>query len=85
MAVSVGQVEQLIEKLAPRSWAEDWDNPGLLVGASSQKIEKMLLTLDVTMEVIAEAVEKEAKLIVAHHPLMFKPLKNLRMDNQSAL
>jgi len=85
MAVSVGLVEQLIEKIAPRSWAEEWDNVGLLVGASSQKVEKILLTLDVTSDVIAEAVEKEARLIIGHHPLMFKPLKNLRMDNQAAL
>jgi len=85
MAVAVGHVEQLIEKIAPRFWAEDWDNVGLLVGTSSQKVEKILLTLDVTKEVVAEAVEKEAALIIAHHPIMFKPLKNLRMDNQSAL
>ncbi|MGI6451691.1 MAG: YqfO family protein [Desulfitobacteriia bacterium] len=85
MAVSVGQVEQLIEKVAPRSWAEDWDNSGLLVGSSAQRVNKILLSLDVTMEVIDEAVQEKADLIVAHHPLMFKPLKNLRMDNQGAI
>lgn len=85
MAVSVGQVEQLIEKIAPRSWAENWDNPGLLVGSSAQKVNKILLTLDLTLEVIDEAVQEKAGLIVAHHPLMFKPLKNLRIDNQGAL
>ncbi|UWG96749.1 Nif3-like dinuclear metal center hexameric protein [Dehalobacter sp. DCM] len=85
MAVSVGQVEQLIEKLAPRAWAEDWDNPGLLVGSSAQRVRKILLTLDVTPEVVEEAVKENAELIVSHHPLLFKPLKNLRMDNPSAL
>jgi len=85
MAVSVGQVEQLIEKIAPRSWAEDWDNPGLLVGSSAQRVNKMLLTLDGTMEAIEEAVSEKAELIISHHPLLFKPLKNLRMDNQAAL
>lgn len=85
MAVSVGQVEQLIEKIAPRSWAENWDNPGLLVGSSAQKVNKILLTLDLTLEVIDEAVQEKAGLIVSHHPLMFKPLKNLRIDNQGAL
>jgi len=83
MAVSVGQVEQLIEKIAPLNWAEDWDNPGLLIGDSSGRVEKILLTLDATPEVVEEAVEKKADLIVAHHPLMFKPLKNLRTDNRS--
>lgn len=85
MAVSVGQVEQLIEKAAPRSWAEEWDNPGLLVGSSAQKVNKILLALDVTREVVDEAVKEKADLIVAHHPLMFKPLKNLRIDNPGAL
>ncbi|HHV64106.1 MAG TPA: Nif3-like dinuclear metal center hexameric protein [Peptococcaceae bacterium] len=85
MTVSVGQVEQLIEKVAPRSWAEDWDNPGLLVGSSAQRVNKILLALDVTPEVIDEAVQEKADLLIAHHPLMFKPLKNLRMDNQAAL
>lgn len=85
MAVSVGLVEQLIERIAPRSWAEEWDNPGLLVGSSAQKVNKILLTLDATMEVVDEAVLEHADLIVAHHPLVFKPLKNLRLDNQGAL
>lgn len=85
MAVSVGQVEQLIERIAPRFWAEEWDNSGLLVGSSAQKTDKILLALDGTWEVVDEAVREKANLIVAHHPLMFKPLKNLRMDNQGAL
>ncbi len=85
MAVSVGQVEQLIEKIAPRSWAEEWDNPGLLVGSSAQRVEKILLALDGTMEVVDEAVKEKANLIITHHPLMFKPLRNLRMDNPSAM
>ncbi|NLI91626.1 MAG: Nif3-like dinuclear metal center hexameric protein [Peptococcaceae bacterium] len=85
MSVSVGQVEQLIEKVAPRSWAEEWDNPGLLVGSSAQQAYKILLSLDVTMAVVDEAIKEKADLIVSHHPLMFKPLKNLRMDNQAAL
>jgi len=85
MAVSVGQVEQLIEKMAPRSWAEEWDNPGLLVGSSAQKVEKILLALDGTLEVVDEAIKEKASLIIAHHPLMFKPLKNLRMDNANAI
>ncbi len=85
MAVSVGQVEQLIEKIAPRSWAEDWDNPGLLVGNSSRKVERIILSLDATLEVVEEAVQKKANLIISHHPLMFKPLKNLRSDQRPAI
>jgi len=85
MSVSVGQIEQFIEKIAPRSWAEEWDNSGLLVGSSAQQVYKILLSLDVTMEVIEEAAKEKADIIVCHHPLMFKPLKNLRADNPAAL
>ncbi|WP_434511422.1 Nif3-like dinuclear metal center hexameric protein [Desulfitobacterium sp. AusDCA] len=84
MAVSVGLIAQTIEKIAPKSWAEDWDNVGLLVGDSARRVERIILTLDATHEVVEEAKERKAQLILAHHPIMFKPLKNLRSDNQAA-
>lgn len=84
MAVTIGQVAQLIEKVAPRSWAEEWDNVGLLVGCNSTPVERILIALDGTLEVIEEAKEFGAQLVVAHHPIMFRPLKNLRSDNAAA-
>ncbi|ADY56685.1 NGG1p interacting factor 3 protein, NIF3 [Syntrophobotulus glycolicus DSM 8271] len=84
MAVSVGLIEQIIEKAAPRSWAEEWDNSGLLVGSSSHRVDKLLLALDGTTKVVEEAIREKAGIIIAHHPLMFKPLKNLNADNPSA-
>lgn len=84
MAVSVGLIAQTVEKIAPKSWAEDWDNVGLLVGDASKRVERILFTLDATHEVIEEANERKAQLILAHHPIMFRPLKNLRSDNQAA-
>ncbi|MCB8814180.1 Nif3-like dinuclear metal center hexameric protein [Desulfosporosinus shakirovi] len=84
MAVTVGLVAQLIEKLAPKSWAEEWDNVGLLVGSGSKTIERILITLDGTLEVVEEAKVLNAQLIVAHHPVIFRPLKNLRADNAAA-
>lgn len=84
MAVSIGFVAQLIEKIAPKSWAEEWDNVGLLVGSGSKTIERILITLDGTLEVVEEAKDFGAQLIVAHHPIIFRPLKNLRADNPAA-
>jgi len=84
MAVTVGLVAQLIEKVAPKSWAEEWDNVGLLVGSGSKPIERILITLDGTLEVVEEAKAFGAQLIVAHHPIIFRPLKNLRADNATA-
>lgn len=84
MSVSVGLIAQTIERIAPKAWAEEWDNVGLLVGDFSAPVERILVTLDLTPEVLQEAKEKDVQLIVAHHPIMFKPLKNLRLDNQGA-
>ena len=84
MAVSAELVAQVIEKIAPKSWAEDWDNVGLLVGCGSTPIERILISLDGTLEVVEEAKAYGAQLIVAHHPIIFRPLKNLRADNAAA-
>lgn len=84
MPVSVGLIAQVIEKIAPKFWAEEWDNVGLLVGEASMPVERVLLTLDGTREVIEEAKERKVQLIIAHHPILFKPLKNLCSDNLAA-
>ncbi|HWQ40927.1 MAG TPA: Nif3-like dinuclear metal center hexameric protein [Desulfosporosinus sp.] len=84
MAVTVGLVAQIIERIAPKSWAEAWDNVGLLVGSGSVPIERILISLDGTLEVVEEAKAYGAQLIVAHHPIIFRPLKNLRSDNPAA-
>ncbi|AET70330.1 dinuclear metal center protein, YbgI/SA1388 family [Desulfosporosinus orientis DSM 765] len=84
MAVSVGLVAQVIENIAPKYWAEEWDNVGLLVGSGSKPVKRILLCLDCTLEVVEEAKAFDAQLILAHHPIIFKPLKNLRADNGAA-
>jgi dinuclear metal center YbgI/SA1388 family protein len=84
MAVTVGLVAQIIERIAPKSWAEAWDNVGLLVGSGSAPIERILISLDGTLEVVEEAKAYGAQLIIAHHPIIFRPLKNLRADNAAA-
>lgn len=84
MAVSVQFIAELIERIAPKTWAEEWDNVGLLIGDGAAKVERMLLTLDPSPGAVQEAIDYGAELIVAHHPLMFRPLKNLRRDNLQA-
>ena len=84
MTVAVATVAQTIERIAPTAWAEEWDNVGLLVGSGRKQVAKILVSLDGTLEVVQEAVDIGAQLIVAHHPIMFRPLKNLREDNPAA-
>lgn len=71
-----------LEKWAPISDAEDFDNVGLLVGNSSDEIHKALVTLDITEDVLQEALEEKADLIITFHPLIFKGLKRLSGDSR---
>lgn len=70
-----------MEQMAPAKLAQKWDNTGLLIGDSEQKVKKVLVSLDVTPDVADEAIAIGADMIVAHHPLIFKPLYNIRRDN----
>lgn len=70
-----------LEKLAPLQYQEDYDNAGLLVGSPDTPVTGILFTLDITEEVVDEAIQKECNLIVAHHPIIFKGLKKLNGKN----
>lgn len=72
-------IEQL-EKLAPMALACDWDNPGLLAGSGEKEVNKVLLALDATDEVVNQAVLGGFDMLITHHPLIFKPLKRIN-DN----
>ena len=77
---TVREIVTSLEKLAPPELAEQWDNVGLQVGRFDREVTGLLLALDVTKAVLEEARKVEANLIVTHHPLIFKPLNNLRFD-----
>jgi len=70
----------ILEKYAPRRLAEEWDNTGLLTGDPADDIKGILVTLDVNRETVEEALQLGADFIVSHHPLIFKPIKNIRKD-----
>lgn len=73
----INDVAALIEQLAPIGYQESYDNSGLLVGNPSMPLKGILVTLDVTHEVVEEAHQKGVNLIVSHHPLIFSGLKRL--------
>ena len=77
----IKDVTGLMEKLAPLRYQESYDNAGLQTGDSGAEVKGVLLTLDCTEEVIDEALEKGCNLIVAHHPVIFKGLKQLTGGN----
>ncbi len=75
--MTVKEIISIIEEFAPLGYQESYDNAGLLVGNNSSNVNSILLTVDVTPEVIDEALARDANLIVAHHPIIFKGLKRL--------
>ena len=66
-----------IESVAPRSAQEQWDNSGMQVGDTGREIHSVLLTTDITEDVVNEAVMCGCDLIVSHHPLLFHGLKQV--------
>lgn len=80
MAVKCSEITKVIETVAPRSLAESWDNVGLQIGSFQKRVEKVLLTLDVTEAVVREAVVEKADMIIAHHPFIFNGIKSICTD-----
>lgn len=72
---------QVLAELAPLRLAESWDNVGLLVGNRAAPIHRVMTCLTITPAVVAEAAERQAELIVTHHPLPFKPLAKITSDS----
>lgn len=66
-----------LDKLAPQSLACDWDNPGFQVGRADKEVKKILVALDATDEVIEQAVQEGADMIVTHHPMIFRAMKRV--------
>ena len=75
--VSVKEIIALLENFAPLSLQEDYDNAGLLCGDPEAEVHSILLTLDITEEVIDEAIQGNHNLIISHHPLLFQGIKQL--------
>jgi len=79
--MKIREVIQQLEILAPKSLQENYDNSGLIVGKTDWELEGVLSCLDSTEEVIEEAISKNCNLIIAHHPILFSGIKQLRGDN----
>ena len=81
MSCKCGTIIKYMEQMAPPKLAQSWDNTGLLIGDAEQKIKRVLVALDVSPDVVDEAIAIGAEMIITHHPIIFKPLNNIRRDN----
>ena len=79
--MTIRDVANFIEEIAPLNYAEDFDNVGLLVGDYTTKITNVLVTLDTLEETVDEAIKENCNLIVSFHPIIFSGLKKLNGKN----
>ena len=77
MELTVQQIADFMEEWAPLGYAEDYDNVGLLVGHPEQPVHRIMVCVDASEAVIAQALEKKVDLLLTHHPLIFRPLKRI--------
>lgn len=75
--ITVGEIAAAIEHFAPLPLQEEYDNAGLQVGFRERAVHAVMLCLDVTDDVLKEAIRRQCDMIVSHHPLIFRGLKNL--------
>ena len=81
LCMKIGDLLAAIEVFAAPELQEEYDNAGLLTGKRDWNCSGVLCTLDVTVDVIREAIEKSCNLIVAHHPVIFRGLKRINGNN----
>jgi dinuclear metal center YbgI/SA1388 family protein len=74
-----------LDAIAPFAAQEAWDNSGFLVGDGDAAVTKVLVALDATEEVLSEAAEMGAELVITHHPVIFSPLKELHPSDMAYL
>ena len=77
------EIISFFDKLAPFSYQEPYDNSGLQTGNTEMEINAGLICLDVTEEVLDEAIKLKVNLIISHHPLIFKGIKSLTGSNST--
>ena len=74
---TVKDVYAAVNQIAPFAAQMDFDNAGFLVGRGEQQVTRLLVSLDITEEVVWEAVERGVELIVSHHPIIFHPARSI--------
>lgn len=79
--MKIKDVTSALERFAPLPLQEDYDNAGLQVGLTEADVSGVLLCLDVTEDVLREAVDKGCNMVVAHHPLIFRKLRHITSED----
>jgi len=83
--MKIKDIAEAVEKIAPLKLAQDWDNVGLLIGDENRDVKNILLTIDITREVVAEAKRLKTELIISYHPIIWDGLKQVTTDGPSGV
>ncbi len=75
--MNIGELLNLLEKIAPRGLAYEWDNTGLQLGSHEWQADKVLLALEATPQAAEYALEHGFQVVICHHPLIFKPISQI--------
>ncbi|MHC4076200.1 MAG: Nif3-like dinuclear metal center hexameric protein [Planctomycetota bacterium] len=82
--MKIKDITEQIEKIVPLNLAQDWDNVGLLIGDARKNVKRILLTIDITSDVVAEAKKLKTDLIVSYHPVIWDGLKKITTEGPSS-
>jgi dinuclear metal center YbgI/SA1388 family protein len=82
--MKIKDIAEQIEKIVPLNLAQDWDNVGLLIGDERKNVKKILLTIDITSDVVTEAKKLKTDLIVSYHPVIWDGLKKITTEGPSS-
>src|SRR4030042_105515 len=83
--MKIKDIAAAIEKIAPIKLAQDWDNVGLLIGDPQSNVKNILLTIDITKDVLSEAIKQKAELIIAYHPVIWDSLRKITTDGPGSI
>lgn len=81
MKTTVADICLAMNEIAPVKYAEEWDNPGLLLGDTNAPVKKIMLALDLMPEVAQQAIDAKVDMIITHHPVYFKLPKTLAITD----
>ena len=83
--MKIKDIAERIEKIIPLELAQDWDNVGLLIGEPQKNVKNVLLTIDITNDVLAEAKKLKTDLIISYHPVIWDGLKKITADGPTGV
>ncbi len=83
--MKIKDIAATIDEIIPLKLAQDWDNVGLLIGDSQKDVNNILLTIDITRDVVAEAKKLKTDLIIGYHPVIWDALKKITADGPTGV